>query len=271
MVFHLVRIGFIGAGSMGEALINGLLNSGTYRPEEICCYDIAVERLRQISERYGVLTQANNSEVAGVSDVIILAVKPDIAERVVTEIKERLTPGKLLLSIVAGLSTEALEKWVGREVPVVRVMPNTPCLLGKGISAVALGKFAHREHEVTSHDIFSCVGETVAVPEKLMNAVTGVSGSGPAYIYLVIEALTDASVALGIPRDIAGRLVLHTVIGAAEMDSQTGRHPAVLKAQVVSPGGTTAAGLNELEEGSIRSLFARAVAAASRRADEIGQ
>lgn len=266
-----MRIGFIGAGSMAEALIKGLLNSGTYDSGCISCSDISEDRLQYIRENYGVAVHNNNQQVFETSKVVILAVKPDTVRKVLTEGKEKLNPEQLVISIAAGISTRALENWLGSEIPVVRVMPNTPCLLGKGVSAVSRGRFASGDHEKKALEIFACVGETVCVPEKLMNAVTGVSGSGPAYIYLVIEALIDAGVALGIPRNIATKLVAETVRGSAEMVCKTGQHPALLKAQVVSPGGTTAAGLNELEEGRMRALFAKAAASATRKAEEIGE
>lgn len=266
-----MKIGFIGAGAMAEALIKGILSSGNYTPDQLCASDISEARLKHLKATYEVAGHKNNSRVAAEADIIILAVKPDKAEEVILQVKDTITADQLLITIAAGVSTGAVEKWAGKEIPVVRVMPNTPCLVGKGISAVSPGRYCDSSHLEAAHRILGCVGKTVSVPEKLMNGVTGVSGSGPAYIYLVIEAMTDAAVTVGIPRDVAAQLVLSTVIGSAEMVAQTGQHPAVLKAQVVSPGGTTAAGVNELEDGKLRALFTRAVKAAAERAGEIGE
>lgn len=266
-----MKIGFIGSGAMAEALVKGLINSGKYLAEDICCSDILEARREFLSTTYGVAAHKDNTKVAESADIVILAVKPDKVREVVLEIRDVIDSEKLLISIAAGVSTSAIETWAGKDIPVVRVMPNTPCVIGKGISAVAPGKHSKEVHLETAQDIFTAVGETVKVSESLMNAVTGVSGSGPAYIYLVIEAMIDAAVTVGLPRAVAADLVLKTLTGSAEMVLQTGHHPAVLKAQVVSPGGTTAAGLNELEAGKIRAIFTAAVKAAVNRAGEIGE
>jgi len=265
-----LRIGFIGAGAMAEALVKGLLRSSNYSACDICVSDISELRLKHFLETYNVAGHKDNYRVAESCDIIILAVKPDKVKSVISEVKDRLGQDKLLITIAAGVSTAAVEDWAGKNIPVIRVMPNTPCLVGKGISAITAGRYCDCRHLETAKGIFNYVGETVDVPEVLMNAVTGVSGSGPAYIYLVMEAMIDAAVTIGVSRDVATSLVVNTVLGSAEMVAQTGMHPAVLKAQVVSPGGTTAAGLNELEDGKIRALFTRAVRAAAERAGELG-
>ena len=266
-----MKIGFIGAGAMAEALAKGLLGSSRYFPEDLCASDISQTRLDYFSATYGITGHKDNKRVVEEADVVILAVKPDKAQGVITEVKESIKKEKLLITIAAGISTGAVEGWAGDYLPVIRVMPNTPCILGKGISAVCAGKYCNQLNLDIAQAIFSCVGDTVIVPEILMNGVTGVSGSGPGYIYLVIEAMIDAGVTVGLSRQVATQLVVKTVIGSAEMVSQTGQHPAVLKAQVVSPGGTTAAGINELEAGNLRSVFTKAVKAAAQRAEEIGQ
>ena len=266
-----MKIGFIGSGAMGEALVKGLIDSGRYSPEDICCSDILETRCEFLSTTYGVSAHRDNIKVVESSDIIILAVKPDKVREVVLEVKGIIDKTKLLVSIAAGVSTNAIETWLDKDVPVIRVVPNTPCVIGKGISAIAPGKYSTELHQEKAQDIFACVGDTVKVSESLMDAVTGVSGSGPAYVYLVIEAMIDAAVTVGLPRTAAADLVLKTVIGSAEMVLQTGQHPAVLKAQVVSPGGTTAAGLNELESGKLRALFTGAVKAAVQRAGELGE
>lgn len=265
-----MKIGFLGAGAMAEALVKGLLSSGKFSPEDFCASDISEIRLKLFQERYNVAGHKDNNKVTQISDIIILAVKPDKAKRVINQVKDSLNEDKLLITIAAGVSTAAIEDWAGKVVPVVRVMPNTPCLVGKGISALTQGRYCERCHMDTVEMIFACVGDTVTVPEAQMNGVTGVSGSGPAYIFLVMEAMIDAAVTAGLSREVATQLVVSTVKGSAQMVAETGEHPAVLKAQVMSPGGTTAAGLNELEEGRIRALFTKAVKAAADRAGEIG-
>lgn len=265
-----MKIGFIGAGAMAEALVKGLLCSGKYSPGELCVGDISETRLKIFQEKYNVVGHKDNNKVVQVSDIIIFAVKPDKAKGVICQVRDSLNKDKLSITIAAGISTAAVEDWVEKEIPVVRVMPNTPCLVGKGISAISLGRYCEGYHMDTTEMIFTCVGDTVNVSEAQMNGVTGVSGSGPAYIYLVMEAMIDAAVTAGLPRDVAVQLVVSTVMGSAEMVAQTGEHPAVLKAQVMSPGGTTAAGLKELEDGRIRALFINAIKAAADRAGEIG-
>lgn len=265
-----MKIGFIGAGAMAEALVKGLLASGSYCSDDLCASDISKSRLSYFEATYQVMVHKDNSSIVRDADIVVLAVKPDKARGVIQEIRDSLKDGQMLISLAAGVTTVAIEAWASRDIPVVRVMPNTPALIGQGVSALAAGRYCNAEHLDATMSILDCVGETVVVPENLMNAVTGVSGSGPAYIYLVIEAMIDGAVTLGLPRDVAGKLVVQTVAGSAEMVRQTGMHPAVLKAQVTSPGGTTAAGLNELEDGRLRAILAKAVKAAAQRADEIG-
>jgi len=266
-----MKIGFIGAGAMAEALIKGLIGSKSVIPEEINCSDISEQRLDYIHKTYGAVVHKNNLKVVESSEVIILAVKPHTIREVVVEIRDAITPEKMILSVAAGISTAAIEAWLGKEIPVVRVMPNTPCLVAEGVSAICPGKYAGKRHEDISKKLLGPVGSVVEVPEKLMNAVTALSGSGPAYIYLIIEALVDAGVALGLPRETAEELAVKTTIGAARMVSETGEHPAVLKGKVMSPGGTTAAALQELEAGKIRATLFKALKAACEKAHEMGE
>ncbi len=267
---RIMNIGFIGAGSMAESLINGICASGGAEDIEIVCSDILHKRLEYVNETYGAVIHNNNLEVVKSSDVIIIAVKPDKVEEVVKDIRDYLSKDVLVISIAAGISSEAVEKWIDKEVPVIRVMPNTPCLIGQGVSAFSLGQYAEESHAETAERILSSVGSAVKLPEKLMNSVTALSGSGPAYVYLVIEALVDAGVSLGLSRDAAQDLAVNTIIGAANMVKESGEHPAVLKSRVMSPGGTTAAGLQALEAGKIRTSFNDALNAAYKKAKEIG-
>lgn len=265
-----MKIGVIGAGAMAEALVNGILSSGSYCCGDLCVSDISESRLEYFQSTYEVTAHKDNNRVVQDADIILLAVKPDKVREVIFGIRDSLDDKQMLVTIAAGVSTSAIEGWAARDIAVVRVMPNTPSLIGEGISAIAAGRYCNDSHLDTAKSIMDCVGESVVVQEKLINVVTGVSGSGPAYIYLVIEAMIEAGVTLGLPRDVAGKLVVQTVVGSAEMVRHTDLHPAVLKAQVTSPGGTTAAGLNELEEGRLRAVFAKAIKAAAQRSEEIG-
>jgi len=264
-----VNIGFIGAGAMAEALIRGLLSSKKYLPENINCSDILPDRLEYIEKNYRVRGHKSNIDVVELSEIIILAVKPNNIREVVEEIRDALTAEKTLISIAAGISTAFIEDLLEKEIPVVRAMPNTPCLIGEGITALCTGKYAEKRHLEIASELFGTAGRAVELPEKLMNGATALSGSGPAYIYLIIEALVDAGVTIGLPRNTASDFVLQTVIGAAKMVSVTGEHPAVLKAKVMSPGGTTAAALKKLEDGEIRAVLMKAVEAAWEKAKEL--
>ncbi|KUK10203.1 MAG: Pyrroline-5-carboxylate reductase [Clostridia bacterium 41_269] len=264
-----MNIGFIGSGAMAEALIRGLLSSKKYLPENINCSDILPDRLEYIEKNYGVKGYKSNTDVVKFSEIIILAVKPNNIKEVVEEIGDALSAEKTLVSIAAGISTVFIEELLKKEIPVVRAMPNTPCLIGEGITALCPGRYAEKRHLETASELFGTAGRVVELPEKLMNAATALSGSGPAYIYLIIEALVDAGVTIGLPRDTASELVVQTVIGAAKMVSLSGEHPAVLKAKVMSPGGTTAAALKKLEDGEIRAVLMKAVEAAREKADKM--
>ena len=266
-----MRIGFIGAGAMAEALIKGIIDSGHLKREAVVCSDVSPERLRYITETYGITGNNDNGAAVESSDVVILCVKPQVMDCVLKDIKSCISPDKTIVSVAAGISTAFVEKRLGSNVPVVRVMPNTPCLIGRGVSAVSLGSSAGETQREIVHGLFSAVGSVLDVPEHLMNAVTAVSGSGPAYVFLILEALIDGGVTIGLPRDTAESLAVATFAGAAEMAVETGIHPAVLKAKVMSPGGTTAAGIYELEDGRVRAVFSKALEAACERADRLGE
>ncbi|NLO89344.1 MAG: pyrroline-5-carboxylate reductase [Clostridia bacterium] len=254
---------------MAEALIRGILSANKYLPQNINCSDILLDRLEYMEKNYGVKGHKSNIDVVELSETIILAVKPNNIREVVEEIRDALTAEKTLISIAAGISTAFIEDLLEKEIPVVRAMPNTPCLIGEGVTALCTGKYAEKGHLEIAAELFGTAGKVLELPEKLMNGATALSGSGPAYIYLIIEALVDAGVTIGIPRNTASDLVVQTVIGAAKMVSLSEEHPAVLKAKVMSPGGTTAAALKKLEEGEIRAVLMEAVEAAWEKAKEL--
>jgi len=264
-----MKIGFIGCGKMGSALIQGVLAAKVCEPSEVQVHDRLTEPAEVLGTESGIRVARGNREVATASEVIVLCVKPEDALAALREASPDL-PGKLLVSIVAGITIDSLQEAAGAKCRVVRVMPNTAALVQKGASAYATG--AH----VTAHDvevveqIFTSVGRAFPVKEALLDAVTGLSGSGPAYVYLFIESLADGGVAAGLPRDLSTNLAVQTVAGAAEMVSQTMMHPALLREMVTSPGGTTIAGLAELERGGVRSAVMEAVRAATLRARELG-
>jgi pyrroline-5-carboxylate reductase len=201
--------------------------------------------------------------------VIVLAVKPQVLTSALQPLREGIGPSQMVLSIAAGVSTARIEECFAKDIPVVRVMPNTPALVGAAASAICLGRFANQTHRAQAHRIFDAVGLAVDVEEKLLDAVTGLSGSGPAYVYVFIEALSDAGVRAGLPRDVATRLAAQTVLGSARMVLETGTHPGVLKDMVTSPGGTTIAGLHALEQNAFRGAVIDAVQAATQRSKEL--
>lgn len=265
------RIGFIGAGQMATALAGGFIRAGLAAPEMVLASDIVPEARQRFAEATTARTTDDNLQVLEQSDVILLAVKPQQMAQVCGQLRGKLTPQKLLVSIAAGVSLERLASWLGDDVRLVRVMPNTPCLVGQGASAYALGAGAMPEDAHTVQTLFSSVGSAFQVDEHLLDAVTGLSGSGPAFVYVMIEALADAGVKMGLPRALAGSLAAQTVRGAAAMVLATGQHPAVLKDRVASPGGTTIAGLAALEAGGLRAAVMAAVEAATRRSVELGK
>ncbi|EFJ11423.1 hypothetical protein SELMODRAFT_235312 [Selaginella moellendorffii] len=263
------RVGFVGAGAMAEAIARGLSRASIVPFSRMIAADVSEAR-RRVFEQLGVKTVESNHEVASSSDVIILAVKPQIASIVVKDLKPKLTEEHLLVSIAAGVTLDRLQEWAG-EARIVRVMPNTPCLVGETAAAMSLGLFATNKDADLVKSLFEAVGKIHIVDEKLLNAVTGVSGSGPAYIFLVIEALADGGVAAGLPRNIALSLAAQTVYGSAKMVLETGKHPGLLKDEVASPGGTTIAGLHELEKGGVRAAFINAVVAATERGEKLSK
>lgn len=264
-----MSLAFLGAGAMGEALMRGLIAAGVYAPGEIVAYDADSTRTQSVSQLLGVRTVASPADLMEGAAVIVLAVKPQVLTSALQPLREGIGPSQMVLSIAAGVSTARIEECFAKDIPVVRVMPNTPALVGAAASAICLGRFANQTHRAQAHRIFDAVGLAVDVEEKLLDAVTGLSGSGPAYVYVFIEALSDAGVRAGLPRDVATRLAAQTVLGSARMVLETGTHPGVLKDMVTSPGGTTIAGLHALEQNAFRGAVIDAVQAATQRSKEL--
>jgi pyrroline-5-carboxylate reductase len=265
------RIACIGAGQMATALVCGWVKSGLCAPERVVACDPDPGARQRFAERVqGVRVESSSVEAVGRADLVLLATKPHQLVQVATEIRPSLTDRQLLISVAAGVTIARLSDWFGTE-RIVRVMPNTPCLVGQGASAFALGPRASDADAATVQRMIGAVGVALRVEESQLDAVTGLSGSGPAYVYLLIEALADGGVRVGLPRAVAAALAAQTVRGAAAMVMDQGEHPAVLKDRVASPGGTTMAGIQALEEHGLRAAAMAAVVAATQRARELGR
>jgi pyrroline-5-carboxylate reductase len=266
------KIGFLGAGNMAGALIKGLLSAKLYRPQEIFVSDIQPTQLRKLKRAYNVDGVKDNREVVRQVETVVLAVKPQILARVLEEIQPEVTKAKLFISIAAGVPLRRLETGLGGKARVIRVMPNTPALLGKGIAVLVRGSLAKPQDEKLALTLFRGVGEALAVKdEALMDPVTGLSGSGPAYVYLFAEALIAGGVQEGLSPKIATQLAFTTIEGAVAMLKEAGKSPKELRDMVTSPGGTTLAGLSRLEEGGFTTTVSAAVSAATRRSKELGK
>jgi pyrroline-5-carboxylate reductase len=265
------RVGFIGGGNMGEALIRGLIGANLVKPDLITATDVRADRARELIEQFGVTAHSDNARCVRDADVVILAVKPQIMGDVLRDIAPAVEPRHLLISIAAGVATATIRAALGKDARIIRVMPNTPALVLQGAAAVAKGKGLERDDLATAQEIFGAVGRVVVLDEELMDAVTGLSGSGPAYVAIVIESLADGGVKMGLDRATAMTLATQTVLGAAQLLLETGLHPGALKDMVSSPGGTTIAGISALEEGGIRTTFIRAVERATQRSRELGR
>lgn len=264
------RVGFIGTGKMATALAKGLIGSKFVPSHAVLGSDVIAEARRSFTETTGARTTATNAEILQ-SDVVFLAVKPQQVAEVLAPLAAHADRSTLLVSIAAGVPIAAITQALGREARIIRVMPNTPCLVGAGASAFALGGGATAADGDLVRRMLETVGIAIEVPETALDAVTGLSGSGPAYVYQIIEALSDGGVRVGLPRGVATQLAAQTVLGAAKMVLDTGEHPGPLKDAVTSPGGTTIAGLHELERAGLRAALMNAVQAATERSRELGK
>ena len=267
----MTKLGLIGGGNMAEALVRGLLAARTLTKEQIRVSDPSADRRELLESNHGVQTTSSNTDLGAWAEVVLFAVKPQLIDAVLSQCADSLSPNCLVLSILAGTPLSTFENALAPKTAVVRAMPNTPALVQSGATALAPNEFCTDEHLTLAQSLFSAVGITVVLHESQIDAVTGLSGSGPAYVMLIIEALSDGGVQAGLPRDVATLLAAQTVMGAAKLVLDTGKHPGVLKDLVTSPGGTTIAGVNALEAGGLRHTLMQAVAAATARSRELGR
>jgi pyrroline-5-carboxylate reductase len=265
------RIGFLGAGKMATALARGWLAAGLASADRLVASDPLPPARDAFATATGARATADNREVVAGSDVLVVAVKPQAMKALLAEVRPAVGPRHLVVSVAAGVTLRQLADGLGADRRLVRVMPNTPCLVGASASGYAAGEAATAADVALVDRLLNAVGRAYALPEGLLDAVTGLSGSGPAFVYVMIEALSDGGVRVGLPRDVATALAAQTVFGAAKMVLETNTHPGVLKDMVASPGGTTIAGLHALERGGLRAALMDAVEAATRRSAELGK
>lgn len=266
-----LTIGFLGAGKMATALAKGFLRANLVTAKDLMASDVSEGARRSFSRDTSAKATGSNQQVTQFANVLILAVKPDQVQSVLADIRDSFSQKHLLLSIAAGVPLSKLEATLGASARLIRLMPNTPALVGQSATGFALGKGALRQDAELASKLFSAVGIAFELKETLLDAVTGLSGSGPAYIFMFIEALSDGGVAAGLPRDVATKLAAQTVLGSAKMLLETGHHPGTLKDMVASPGGTTIEGLHELEKGKLRGTVMSAVRAATEKSRRLGQ
>jgi pyrroline-5-carboxylate reductase len=264
-----LKIAVLGAGKMGGILLQAFLKEKLFAPEQILATVAHEARAQSLSAQWGIEVSTNNCDAVERADLILLGVKPFQIPDLITRIHPVLTSKKILFSIAASVTTHSIEEAAEMEIPVIRAMPNTPSQVGAGMTALCRGRFATSEQMQLAAKIFDTVGRSVTVDEKLMDAVTGLSASGPAFIYIILESLADAGVKVGLPRDVATLLAAQTTFGAAKMVLETGYHPALLKDAVTTPAGCTIDGILELEEGGLRVTLIKAVMRAAQRAKEL--
>ena len=267
--FSKSRIAVLGAGKMGGILVKALIEKHLLLPERVRATVAHESRARELSHKLGVPVTTDNLAAVDGADLILVCVKPQVVQELMEQIRPKVSPKQLVISVAASVHTSQIESALGGKVPVIRAMPNTPCVLGCGMTALCTGKFTQAEHVEAASALFNVVGRTVVVDEKHMDAVTGLSASGPAYIYIILESLAEAGVKVGLPRDIATLLAAQTTLGAATVVLETGDHPALLKDAVTTPAGCTIDGIMELEEGKLRVTLIKAVVKAAQRAKEL--
>ncbi len=264
-----LKVAVLGAGKMGGILLQGFLKNNLLAADQLVATVQHADRAMALSAQFGMPVTTDNLEAAEWADVILLGVKPVQVPALIADIRPALTPAKVVLSFAASVTTVSIEQAAGCDLAVIRAMPNTPAMISAGVTALCAGRFASDQQMAVAQRIFSTVGRTVVVDEKHMDAVTGLSGSGPAFLYIVIEALAEAGVNVGLPRDVATLLAAQTTLGSARMVLETGYHPALLKDQVTTPAGCTVDGILELEEGGLRVTLIKAVKRATARAKEL--
>lgn len=264
-------VAFLGAGQMAEAFVKGLLGAGLVRPEQVWVSDVRAGRLAHLAQTLGVCAAGSNLEAVQAAEVLVLSVKPQDVPALLDEVGADVRADQLVISIAAGVTLATLRKRLPHHPPVIRVMPNAPALVLAGMAVLAPGEHVQPRHEQTALRIFNAVGRGVVLPEKHLDAVTALSGSGPGFLALIAEALSDAGVRVGLPRDVAHLLAAQTMLGTGQMLLDTGMHPALLKESVASPGGTTIAGIHAMEQGGVRAQLMNAVVAAAERSAELGR
>ena len=266
------KICILGTGNMGEALVSGLVSSGSTDPENIICTDVREDQLKAVKEKYGVVTMTDNIEAVKASEIVIYSVKPQIIAAVLKETAPFLDMSKLVISIAAGVPLAAIESCLNKELRLIRVMPNIAAFVKESASVLAAGGNATKDDIDLAMAIFNSMGKSIFIKENnLMDAVTGLSGSGPAYIFLIVDALADAGVKVGLSRQDALFLSTQTILGSAKLLMETKEHPGRLKDMVTSPGGTAIAGIHTLEKGGLRTTLINAVEAATQRSRELGE
>ncbi len=266
------KVAIIGVGKMGETLLNGMIKNNLVKKENIAGSTAQEEHAKEINKKYGIQTYINNKEIISGKDIIIFAIKPQMMKKVLSNIKDIITEKQLIISIAAATSTQFIEECLEKNIPVVRAMPNTPALINEGMTVLCPGKYIDENHIQMAIDIFGAVGLVEVIHrEELMDVVTALSGSGPAYTYIIIESLTEGGLRMGLPRELAQKLTAQTLLGAAKMVLKTGLHPALLKGDVTTPAGVTVDGLMELEDGGIRVALIKAVSRATEKSREISR
>ncbi|MGC9193865.1 MAG: pyrroline-5-carboxylate reductase [Syntrophobacteraceae bacterium] len=270
-MFNNQSLGFIGGGNMGEALMRGLISASLIPAEKVCVFDVVEARVKYLENELSIRTCRDIAELAQTSSIILIAVKPQTITTVLDTLSSHLSHKPLVISIAAGIALNVLEQRLPQDSAVVRVMPNAPALVAQAASALSRGKAVTDKQMQMCLTLFATVGKAVEIEEKLMDAVTGLSGSGPAYVLLMIEAMIDAGVLMGLPRQAARDLVIQTVVGTSRLLEATGKHPAELRDVITSPGGTTIHGLQVLESYSVRAAFLECVEAATNRSTELGK
>ena len=268
-MFDNKRIAVLGAGKLGEALITGMLDAGIVNKKQFIATAAHAERLEQLRKKLDIETTISNGEAVRKSHLVLLCLKPQTVEEVLRQVSDDLTPDHLVISVAASVTSRFMESILGKPIPVIRTMPNTPCLIKQGMTAISPGKYAKPEHVAQARMIFDAIGRSMILDEKHMDAVTALSASGPAFVYIIIESFAEAGVKVGLPREAATILASQMVLGAAGMVLQTGEHPAKLKDLVTTPAGCTIDGILELEEGGLRVTLIKAIVRATQRAKEL--
>jgi pyrroline-5-carboxylate reductase len=263
------RLAVLGAGKVGSILLRALLEGGLISPEDACATVQHADHAKQLASSLKTQVSTDNVEAVRGADVVLICLKPQQIKVVLEQVRDVVTPGQLFISVAASVPTSYMEKALGAKPAVVRAMPNTPCSVRRGMTAICKGAFADRSHVEIAQALFATVGLTAVVDEKHMDAITGLSGSGPAYIYIILESLAEAGVKVGLPRELATTLAAQTALGAASVVLETGDHPALLKDAVTTPAGCTIDGILELEEGKLRVTLIKAVVKAVQRAREL--